>query len=49
MGNFCFAVDRHEALAALKLPGWIVGLGYQYVEAGDIFDIEPEDFTHVGG
>lgn len=36
-GGYLFAADRHAALArALGLPGFTVGCGYTYLEAGDL-------------
>ncbi len=47
-GGFVFEVDRHQALVeALGLPECSVGLGYRYLQQGQLQEIEAARFVRV--
>jgi hypothetical protein len=48
--DYVFAMDRHRDLAiALGLPEYAVGIGYEYLAAGDLPPWISEDkYTHTG-
>lgn len=44
--GYLFATDRHRELAqALGIPSFAVGLGYEYIEARDIPDLDYTNFV----
>ncbi|WP_165252606.1 hypothetical protein [Paludisphaera soli] len=50
-GEYVFAAERHEELAQLlELPDWSVGLGYKYVDEGEMDEeLDPALLIRVGG
>ena len=47
--GYLFALDRHmDLMDALSLPQFIAGTGYRYIEEGEIYEIDPDEFAHVG-